>query len=265
MSFLSILYHPPKVYSCKLAASNVTMKHKRAALLWILLVNIYLPLRAQQDTQRSAGSAEHHAIEIFARAAGPQSPVFNGVEYKRYPSFIHSGHPFFIADSLINGSVTIDGVTYRNVPLQYDESIDELITTDVQGNNLVQISRQQVERFSIGQHDFVHLSAKNLRPGYYRLLYNGNSQIIAKESKLIQVKTGRTTAETERWVNASIDYFMKSAKGYEKFNRLNSFLALFGSYQKQVAGFIRERKLRSSSDRENLYREAASYYDQLTD
>jgi hypothetical protein len=209
--------------------------------------------------------AVNNAIRIYAAATGDQAPYYNGIQYRRYSNYIHFGHPFFIADSLINGTVTYDGVTYQNVKLQYDEVNDELITTDLQGDNLVQLFKHEISGFSIGPHQFINLSQTYPRAGFYRVLYNGKSQILVREFKSIQVKPGQITSETERSVNTTTDYYMKTDKGYEKFNRLNSFLSLMGNHRKQVARFIRDKKLRTRTDREELYYEAASFFDQLTD
>jgi len=216
------------------------------------------------QSSANADSAADKAIRIYADAMGDQAPHYNGVEYRRYPYFIHSGHPFFIADSLIRGTITYDGVTYENVKLQYDEVNDALITTDVQGDNLVQLFKQKISGFAIGEHEFIHLLQTYPRAGYYRVLYNGKSQILVREYKSIQVKPGRVTSETERSVYSTTDYYLKTDKGYEKFNRLNSLLSLMGNQRKQVAAFIRDKKLRKRTDREDLYYQAASFFDQLT-
>lgn len=222
-------------------------------------------LYSQSATADSSTSAIDHAIRVYAGATGDQAAYYNGIQYRRYPGFIHEGQPFFIADSLMNGTVTFDNVTYENVRLQYDEVNDELITTDVQGDNLVQLFKQKISRFTIGPHMFINLSQTYPAPGFYRVLYNGKSRIIIKESKSIQVKHGNISEETQRTVFTAKDYYLKTAKGYEKFNRLSSFLSLLGNHRKDVAGFIRNKKLRSGKDRENLYYQAAIYYDQLTD
>jgi hypothetical protein len=216
------------------------------------------------QSSATADAAVNNAIRIYADATGDQAPYYNGVQYRRYPNYIHFGHPFFIADSLITGTINYNGVTYENVKLQYDEVNDELITTDLQGDNLVQLFKQKISGFTIGPHKFINLSRTYPRAGYYRVLYNGKSQILAKEFKSIQVKPGRITAETERSVNSSTDYYLRTDKGYEKFNRLNSFLSLMGNHRKEVARFIRDKKLRTRSGREDLYYQAASFFDQLT-
>jgi hypothetical protein len=216
-------------------------------------------------SQASLDTALKNSINVFSAALGNQSPVYNGIQYVRYPNFIHTGHPFFVADSMVNGSVTFEGVTYNNIPLLLDESKDQLITTDLQGDNLVQLFKNSITTFNIGSDSFINTSISGGASAYYRLLYNGRSQVLTKENKLIQVRTGRTKEETERWVSTSTDYYLKTKTGYQKFNRLSSFLSLFGKDENQVAQYIRENRLRTKAEREDLYIRAAKYYDQLTD
>ncbi len=102
-------------------------------IIFPALVGNFLYSQSSANTDPAADNA----IRIYADAIGDQAPHYNGVEYRRYPYFIHSGHPFFMADSLINGTITYDGVTYEDVKLQYDEVNDALITTDLQGDNLL--------------------------------------------------------------------------------------------------------------------------------
>ena len=236
-----------------------------SVLVVLLMIFCCRHVFSQASSQDSVEPAVANAIKIYAAATGAQAPYYNGVQYRRYPYFIHSGQPFFLADSLIAGTVTYEGITYENVKLQYDEVNDELITSDLQGDNLVQLSKQKINGFSIGPHSFIHLAEGYPRTGFYRVLYNGRSQVLVKEIKSIQVKPGRVTAETERSVQSNTDYYLKTEQGYKKFNRLSSFLSLLGKHRKQVAAFIRENKLRSRTDRENLYYQAVTFYDQLTD
>jgi len=235
-------------------------------LLFLILLLHNGHARAQSAVADSVDPSVSNAIRIFAAATGTQAGYYNGLQYRRYPNFIHTGHPFFLADSLIAGTITYDGVHYENIRLQYDEVNDELITTDVQGDNLVQIHKAKVSAFTIGRYNFIHHSAGTYPgAGYYRVLYDGRSQIIAKEKKLIQTTPGQTNAETIRSVDASTDYYLKTSKGYEKFGRLNALLTTFGKHRKAVAGFLKDKKSKYRQDKENLFYQAVTFYDQLTD
>lgn len=245
----------------------LAVKMAQVTLLLSLILFLHNgQLRAQSAISDSLDPATANAVRIFAAATGTQAGYYNGTQYRRYPNFIHTGNPFFLADSLLPGTLTYDGVRYENVPLQYDEVNDALITTDVQGDNLVQLHKAKVSAFTIGEYQFTnHQAATYPGAGYYRVLYNGKSQIIVKEKKLIQVTPGQTNAETVRWVDASVDYYLKTSKGYEKFSRLNTLLSLFGNHRKAVAGFIKDKKLKNRQDKESVFYQAVIFYDQLTD
>lgn len=241
---------------------------KTAQVALVLLLILFLRpgnTRAQSAfTQDSTNPAIEHALNIYAATTGNQAGYYNGVQYKRYPNFIHSGHTFFIVDSLIEGTLVYDGVKYGGVKLQYDEWGDQLVTTDVQGTNLVQLYKGKVSAFSIGTHMFVNNTTNDPGAGYYRVLYNGKSTILVKEKKIVQEKHGETNAETVRTVDVTIDYYLKTTKGFQKFNRLSTLLQLFGNQRKAVAGYIRDKNLKYRHDKENVFYQAVAFYDQLT-
>lgn len=214
--------------------------------------------------QYAPDSALKNTLAVFTNALHDQAGIYNGIQYRRYPGTIHEGHPFYMADSLVAGTVTYDGLDYRNIKLLYDEVNDELITTDWQGDNLVQLLKERVNGFSMGMQQFVHLKGAYPAAGYYRVIYDGKSTVIAREKKEIQVKTGRTTAETERWVSRATDYYIKTPGGYRKFNRLNSFLSILGSHRRQVANYIRQNRMHFKSEKDRVLAQAARYYDQQT-
>lgn len=213
--------------------------------------------------QRSPDTAFTNTLSVFTQALNDQAAIYNGIQYRRYPEAIHEGHPFFLADSLIAGTVTYEGLTYNKVRLLYDEVNDELITTDWQANNLVQLFEEKVDGFTIATQKFVRIAAGNPPSGYCRLIYDGASRIVAKERKTIQVRTGRTSAETQRWVSSSTDYYLETPQGFRKFHRLNAFLSLLGRHRKQVENYIKQNRLHCRSEKDRVLAEAARYYDQL--
>jgi hypothetical protein len=216
------------------------------------------------QTSVPADTALIRALEVYRSAIGGQSGIYNGVQYRRYPYRLDYGQPFFMGDSLAAGSVIFDGQLYNNVRLMYDEVNDQVITTDWQGDNLVQLYKDRVASFRIGSHDFLNVKNEpSLRPGYYRIVYNGSSQMLARETKSIQVKTLRT-GETERSVYGSTDYYLKTAKGFQKFNRLTALMNLFGKQEKEVQKYISRQRVKNRSGPEVMFIEAASYYDAIT-
>lgn len=244
----------------------LAVKIAQVALVLFLILFLHSGhMRAQSAfTQDAVNPAIEQALKIYAAATGNQAGYYNGVQYKRYPNFIHSGHTFFMADSLIEGTLIYDGVKYSNVKLQYDEWTDQLVTTDVPGSNLVQLHKASVSAFSIGPHMFVNNTTDDPGAGYYRILYNGKSTILVKEKKIVQEKHGETNAETVRSVDVTVDYYLKTPRGFQKFNRLSSLLALFGSHRKAVAGYLRDKNLKYRQDKENVFYQAVAFYDQLT-
>jgi hypothetical protein len=220
--------------------------------------------RASAQSADSTDLSLLEALEVYHNSLGDQAAIYNGVQYRRYPHYLNYGHPFFVADSLAVGSVIYDDINYDNVWLMYDEVNDELITRDWQGDNLVQLHKNSVSSFAIGDNKFLNIKSDlSLKAGYYRVLYGGRSAVLAREAKTIHVRTVRP-GETERSVFASTDFYLKTPKGYEKFSRLTSLLGFFGRHRRAVEKHLASQKVRQRLVREKAFVEAAKYYDTIT-
>lgn len=215
--------------------------------------------------QSSSSAAISNTIAFYQRAIGDQSGIYNGTQYYRYPGFINSGHVFFMSDSLTNGSVNYDGITYNNVPLLYDEMIDELLTTDYRKENLVQLVKLKVERFTIFNHNFVRVadSVLGISPGYYRQLYNGKSKVFAREAKTID-KRIINQFEVNTTVEMRNSYYVFINKRYRAISGAKQLLNLMADKGKAVSDYLKGKKLKYKSNRENYIVEAVKVYDELS-
>lgn len=119
------------------------------------------------------------------------SGLFNGIEYEPHPVIFTDGHPFFQLPSLQKGSVTYNGDTYEDVELMYDLVKDELVIGHFNGYSRVQLIKEKVDSFSIGELQFIHArensSIAGLLPGYYQLLYSGKMTLLQRIRKTFQV------------------------------------------------------------------------------
>jgi hypothetical protein len=215
--------------------------------------------------QSSSSTAISNTIAFYQRSIGDQSGIYNGVQYYRYADFINSGHPFFMFDSLTAGAVDYDGVVYNSVPLLYDEMIDQLLTNDYRKENLVELVKIKVNRFTIANHNFVRIadSMSGIAPGYYRELYSGKSQVLGKEIKTVD-KRIINQFEVNRTVETRNSYYARIHKQYFVISGSKQLLKLFGDKRKPVSDFLRNKKARYKSNRENYIVEAVKRYDELS-
>jgi hypothetical protein len=215
--------------------------------------------------QSSSSTAISNTIAFYQRAIGDQSGIYNGTQYYRYPDFINSGHVFFMFDSLTNGSVNYDGIVYKNVQLLYDEMTDQLLTTDYRKENLVQLVKLKVGRFTISNHNFVRIAdgVPGISPGYYRQLYNGKSEVLGKEVKTID-KRIISQFEVNTTVEARNSYYIRINNRYRAVSGAKQLLKLMADKHKAVGDHLKSKKLKYKSNRENYIVEAVKHYDEVS-
>lgn len=233
-------------------------------LILFCLLNVYDKVYSQTRISDSSDDALLHAIKVYHNAAGDQSGIYNGSQYFRYPNPIFSGHPYFLTDSLTMGSVFYDGILYKDVLLLYDEITDQLITKDMSGYNLVSLIKDRITHFNISGHHFINISDKSglPAPGYYRVLYDGRSQVLVKETKSV-LERPINSREIERVVYPVINYYIRSGAQYYRFNNIKSLLPAFGEHQKAIRDFIKKKRLRFRSNKEDVISQLVTFYDQL--
>src|SRR3954452_5902520 len=74
--------------------------------------------------------AIQNAISAYHQFLSPQTSLYNGSEYVDYAYTINEGTPFFEDTQFSNGTVTYDNVLYTDVPILYDEVLEEVVIKD---------------------------------------------------------------------------------------------------------------------------------------
>lgn len=149
-------------------------------------------------------------LSFYHTFISESDPMFNGCEYDRYPFYINKGIPYFISDTMTLGSVMYNGILYEKVPLMYDMIIDELITTDFSGKNMIKLVKQKVDSFYLNGATFILIRDDNkmMRSGYYQLQQVGNNEFLKKEIKSIKDKV-RYGEALEKNIESKITYYVK--------------------------------------------------------
>ena len=99
------------------------------------------------------------------------------------------------------------------MPLLYDIVKGELLTHDPTNNYVIRLNTERVQSFIISGHKFVRLNQDNdkgspLRTGFYDLLYNGNTALYKRVSKIFKENTASFQG-LNKYVVESNEYFIK--------------------------------------------------------
>ena len=190
--------------------------------------------------------------------------LYSGVEWQ--PAMpMAAGHEFFLTSDALSGTVSIDGIIFRDVRLKYDIFNDGLIVLWKNGSPIV-IDNKKVDEFTIVYNGlprrFVNLreTYPGIR-GFAEIMYQGSSSVIAKHLKVVSKNpAGANYLEFME----DTRYYLELKGNCSQVKNRSSFLDLMGEYEIPVRKYIRQKNLYLSPASPEGFILAAVYYDSLT-
>ena len=131
------------------------------------------PLVSQVSAQQKGAVAD----EIY----GSDPLLINGKYYTFFPPLNTGGNQFFADPQFEPGSVTIRGVTYTDLLLNYDIYNQQLILkykNNIGAANLIILSDAWLEKFSIKGIDFEMIPVQDTLKRAFQVLGSGTSRIL---------------------------------------------------------------------------------------
>src|SRR5690349_3761701 len=227
-----------------------------------------LPAQNSVTDSTNNAIAISNAINAYHQFLSPQTSLYKGSEYVDYAYTITEGTPFFETSQFRTGSVVYDGILYENVPLLYDEVIDELVLANINGGSKIKLNKESVAAFNLLNHHFVKLdqdsSGKSpVRSGFYDLLYEGSLSVYKKQTKKVMERVTFSLG-LERIIDEQNAYFIKQGKSYYPINTRRDALNLVKDKKKEIQQFLKKNRLSVRRSKEIALIKMAAYYDQLT-
>jgi hypothetical protein len=189
--------------------------------------------------------------------------LYNGIKWtNKYRKFDVS--QFLFSDLFLQGTVTMNSKTYKNVRLKYDIVNDEIITP-VSLQDIVQLNKEMVDSFSLvfdgKRYSFVNIKKDTLDnlSGYLQQLYMGNSSLFVKHKKSYLTSAD---PDSEGTFNESHTiYFVTGDYFHNLTGRKSLYKVLRGDRVDEVKSFIRENKLKVSKKIPSSFTGVIRYYD----
>ncbi|MHB8206319.1 hypothetical protein [Mucilaginibacter sp.] len=207
----------------------------------------------------------------FYEKIGPQSRLYNGMQYSLYDPHIKGNAYYDNIDSLKKGSVFYDGYLYTNVNMMYDINKDEVVILIYNDFMMISLISEKVRDFDLHTQHFIYLkndpaNSNSLKAGFYDELYNGKIQVLSKKTKSIQDSTDYTGNIIPHFSPAKDYYLFKNGK-YYTVNSQGAFLDALNDQKKKIKQFIRSNniKIKFKKEPEHAMTTIAAYYDHLTD
>ncbi|MGE5406107.1 MAG: hypothetical protein ACM3NR_00235 [Methanosarcina sp.] len=188
--------------------------------------------------------------------------VFNGKiwidEYSKV-----DGDQFLISNVFLNGSVSMNKITFDRILLRYDIYKDELSTINDKGL-ILQLNKEMVDSFSliINESNLKFIKADSLKgiSGYVNVLYPGKTSLYIKYRKNIDLLA----------VDQKIDRFYQVQKNFllingiaQPFSGKLEFFRLLDDRKHELKQFIKKNNISVSRKNAESFIPVLRYYDSL--
>jgi hypothetical protein len=155
------------------------------------------------------------------------------------------GNQYLLSPQYMNGSITMKGKCYQDLPLNYDIVNQELLLQyqeEAGGIYVIEVSKAWITNFSMGSMNFEFLSLEQ-EPKYYQVLGEGPVKILYYWQKKLDldVAIGSSDFAFNRAVRESYVYMDGQLK---PFRSKRSLIGLFNLGRRQeIKSYLRKNKI----------------------
>lgn len=212
-----------------------------------------------------------YAKALYDSATVESQHLYNGQQYFVYDSQAEE-HQFFLSRNWITGSVFYDGQQFDSIPLMYDIVKDQVVVQYTQSFGNVSLQSEKVSHFYLSDgelagHTFIRLeggqnTVTGIRTGFYDLVYDGTSRVIARRAKTRQ----QTVSDTRIIVTFPYKetFYLYTGGKYHQVASKKSVLAFMPDQKRVLSKYLKEQKIKFRHNREAAILALASHYDQLS-
>jgi hypothetical protein len=241
------------------------MKNKSIRLIIIVLAQVILATAIYAQGSNAAAQALANNKANYSRRIGNQSRLLNGIKYVDYPDG-YTGNAYYLTAEFQNANLRYDGADFYNIPILYDLYREMVVVKYPADTANMSLINDKLDQFSIGNHTFIRIDAgndqKDIKTGFFELLYNGRSQLVKKYIKDIQEEKSGLTIKNV--FNEHTSYYLLKGNIYYPVSGKRQLLNLFKDKKKEIDEYIRSNKIDFSNDEEQGMVKVASCYDRLT-
>lgn len=220
-------------------------------------------VHAQTAVADTTSSAVQSVIQQYKNKQGDNLLLYNGIEYAR--SYLHTtGTPFLFSDSFPAGSVVYDGVSYQNVPLNYDIAGNCVVIKN-KDNFLIELVNGKIGSFVLNNRQFVSLTADDLpksamSPGIYEVYDFSPAAVFISYQKVVQ--RAANAADLDHFTEFR-EIYLKNGSDIFRIKNNKELLAVFSDQQKAISSYLRQNNLSYKRNPEETVVKAAAYYAQI--
>ena len=243
-----------------------------------LICSLYLILLVCTISNQSVGqvssadstfllTATVYLNQKYINSTDSEIQIYNGKEYINYDKYYLKGHPFFKSSEEQEGAVFYEDNLFTKISLLYDVVLDQIIISEPNGFLQFKLENQKVNYFKLHEHLFIHLntdsvSNSSLRPGFYNLLSNGKTKVMARRTK--RIVEDATPRGMEGEFLSEDKFFIRKNNQYYPVSNKKTILKVFNDSKKELQKYSRNQRLIfKKENRESSLIKLVQYYDML--
>lgn len=236
------------------------------AFLGILLLTI-LPGHILLDT--NSNRPESNFPDLFEQDTLKEyQSLYSGKVWKNLYRRIN-GDQFLFTNYFLDGTVTANGRTYKNLKIKYDIYSDEIVIP-VDLEEIVQVNKEIIDSFSVIYEDRVYrfekIDADSLKKindfnGYFRVLYKEKSALYLKYRK--QISPNITDKSDGDFIETDKVWLKKDNIIYPVMSE-NDLLSALKIDKVTLKNYLRSNKLKYSKRNPESLIPIIRYYDSIS-
>lgn len=201
----------------------------------------------------------------YLRLMKQNASLYNGAEYIA-PKQLIEGFPFFGRENYFEGRIVSSGVSYFDVPIQYDLVNDALLIWSYDRSILLMLNSEKVERFHLGNESFIRGSLiKNddaqIRKGFFQLIHEGQSMAVSKKQKVVVQKTA--SDKSYAFYKQFDSYYLIINGDWIQVASQKSVINALKNNKDAIKAFINKQQLNFRKSPELFLKEVLTYYETL--
>lgn len=213
------------------------MKKIQKKPLYLILLGIFLNFSSYSQTSNNIA-----VYNWFDNTVGVESLAFeNGSAHLNFDKTIDSQNRYYVSEYFQKGSMNYNDQDYFDLLLNYDIYSDELVLKPYGESNTTKINvvRDNVSYFKIGNEKFVHLKAINstaFKKGYYEEVPAGNNTTLFIKYYKEKKKINNAQVDLIEFV-PKYDFIIQKDNKFYLANDKKQIVELFPASKKKINDF----------------------------
>lgn len=229
-------------------------------LLICVLLTTFISVSTTQIMARSFSTDEAAQQDTIKE----NQTLYNGKIWRNLYNLVQEDQ-FLFSKEFLNGSVTISGKTFLNIPLKYDIYKDEVLTP-VNPGGVLQLNKELIDSFSLTfqnrNYQFIKFeedSAKGTR-SFFNVIYKGETSLLLRYSKKIDKLA--VEGKYDIFYQLRKVYLLKDRKLYPLAGKNDLLISMYKNAD-QIRDFMKKSRIRTSEKEPESFIPVVRYYNSL--